>query len=215
MATLHWVLRPSTALAALAAVACADRTIVDSEPAPAGKPTAKDIIQALNDFEVKAEVRDANTTLEIAWTLENKSDKPVLALTLPLEHNQQPSSEKIYVVKHGKDQVEFALRAFPVPQGMNVAVLDRIGAVPLAPGGRLEGRVSVAHGLSENIPYREPIALPYPRRARVCIGLLKPDAQFPGPRLPDGTLATYHEEMVASLQLVVCSSDVPVPKRPD
>jgi hypothetical protein len=182
----------AAALAAMMVAACA------SEGAVAGAEDAR----------VTVTLHDANTRLEIVWSIVNTSGKPLFALTKPLRHNDRPAPETIYLRLADDGTIEFALRAFAVPDGMSVATLDHIAAVPLGPGLALEGKAAVALPLKTQEPYRRSIEVPLSaKRVRVCIGVLDAAAQFPvSTRQADGALATYHDARVVAKQRVVCSA---------
>jgi hypothetical protein len=165
-------------------------------------------------IEVTATIRDANTQLEISWAVVHRGPKPLLVLTRPLQHDDTPSKHSIYVSRADDGEIEFSLRAFRVPDGVNPTVLDRIGAVPLAPGQRLEGRATIPLPVTTNTPYQDRAsALPKAQRARVCIGVLEADAKFPVSSQSEEMVATYHESAVASQQRVACSPSVTLPAR--
>jgi hypothetical protein len=187
----------------LAAMAVACSAPITAETAPVSEP-----------IEVTATIRDANTELEISWAVVHKGSKPLLVLTRPLQHDDTPSKHSIYVSRADDGEIELSLRVFSVPDGVNPTVLDRIGAVPLAPGKRLEGRAVVPLPLSTNTPYQDRASsLPKAQRARVCIGVLEADAKFPVSSQSEEMVATYHERAVASQQRVACSPSVTLPGR--
>jgi hypothetical protein len=169
----------------------------------------------IDQIDISAEVRHTNTRLEINWAVTNRGAKAVLVLSRPLRHNREASDAAIYVRTGEPGTIEFALRAFGVPEGLYPTALDKIGAVPLEPGQRLEGRASVTLPLTLNMPYQEPTRLrPDLHAARFCIGFVKAMPDLPGvSRLPDGTLALFHEAMTTSQQGVGCIPvAVPAPK---
>lgn len=168
-----------------------------------------------HDATVTATFRDANTRLEVSWALVNNGGRPLLALVRPLRHNDAPAPEAIYVRLADDGVVDFSLHAFSVPEGTGVATLDRIAAVPLAAGQRLEGKAQVVMPLKTHVPYRTVVDVPpSATRARVCIGVIDADAKFPvSARQPQGVLATYHDRQVVALQRIVCSAAGALPGR--
>jgi hypothetical protein len=170
---------------------------------------------AAEPLAIEFSVRDANTRLDLAWKIVNRGETALLALVRPLQHDDEPSSQSVYVGIGADGVVEFALKAFAVPDGETAAVLDRIGGVPLAAGAALEGSAQAELPLSRREPYRRSAALPSgATRARLCIGVVEADARIPvSSRRPDGVVATYHDRVVAGAQRVVCSAAVDLPVR--
>ncbi|MEH6420482.1 hypothetical protein [Pseudomonas sp. CGJS7] len=162
--------------------------------------------------EISATVRDANTRLDIEWSLHNRGQRSLLALVAPLKHNESASEQTIYVSRGEDGAVVFALRAFAADGA--VATLDRIGAKPLAPGQRLQGKAHVALPLRSFEPYRSAVDIATPATVRVCIGVIDADARFPhSSRQADGGVATYHDPALVKLQRVVCSAPVRIEGR--
>lgn len=170
---------------------------------------------AAEPISVEFSLRDANTRLDLAWKIVNRGDTALLALLRPLRHDDQPATQSVYVGLGADGVVEFALKAFAVPEGETAAVLDRIGGVPLAAGATIEGGAQAELPLTRREPYRRSAVLPPgSTRARLCIGVLDADARIPvSSRRPDGLVATYHDRVVAGAQRVVCSTDVELPVR--
>lgn len=157
--------------------------------------------------EISATVRNANTQLDIEWSLHNRGQRPLLALVVPLKHDESADEQAIYVTRDEKGAVVFALRAFAADGA--VAAQDRIGARPLAPGQRLQGQAHVALPLRRFEPYRAAVDIPMPPTVRVCIGVIDAGARFPhSARHADGGVLTYHDPALVKVQRVVCSAPV-------
>jgi hypothetical protein len=170
---------------------------------------------AAEPVSVEFSVRDANTRLDLAWKIVNRGETALLALVRPLRHDDEPATQSVYVGLGADGVVEFALKAFAVPEGETAAVLDRIGGVPLAAGATIEGRAQAELPLARREPYRRSAVLPPgSTQARLCIGVVEADARIPvSSRRPDGLVATYHDRVVAGAQRVVCSAAVELPGR--
>lgn len=172
----------------------------------AGKAMSEDAV------EIGATVRDANTRLDIEWSLHNRGQRPLLALIAPLRHDGSAGEQNIYVSRDADGTVVFALRAFAADGA--VAVQDRIGAAPLAPGQRLQGKAHVALPLRSFEPYRAASDLAVPATVRVCIGVIDAGARFPhGPRQADGGMATYHDRALVALQRSICTGPLKIEGR--
>lgn len=172
----------------------------------AGKAMSEDAV------EISATVRDANTRLDIEWSLLNRGQRPLLALVAPLKHDESAGEQTIYVSRGEDGAVVFALRAFAADGA--VAAQDRIGAKPLAPGQRLQGKAHVALPLRSFEPYRSAADIATPATVRVCIGVIDADARFPhSARQADGGMATYHDPALVKLQRVVCTAPIAIEGR--
>ena len=156
---------------------------------------------------VSATVQDANTQLDVRWTITNRGSQPVWALLTPMRHNDKPAKETVYLSLGADGVAELALKAFAVPPGVNPAALDKIGAVVLAPGQQVTGSGHLPYPLQTRQPYQSGQALkPSVRQARLCVGFVPVGSAIPvSSQQANGAPVTYHDARTVAVQQVACS----------
>lgn len=151
-------------------------------------------------------------SLRVRWSVTNTGNQPILAFDriLPSDGVFDPDvGNGAYVIGRPDGTIEIAMRAFPVPKGIEGVQAYVFHTTRLAPGASTGGNLIVL------LPFRHRPAAPVkgggdllpanPRRAVFCLGVIAADSRLVSQARDSEHPVLPHIQRVADAQTRLCS----------